>query len=219
MNACIFDLDGTLTDTLSTIAFHMNNALKKFNFPPIELEKFKYFVGNGRDLLVHRTLTYLNADTEENYINVGTEYDRLYENDIIGLSAPFEGILEMLEDLKNIGIKTAVLSNKPHNVTLPFVKSIFGDTFDLIYGQRPKIKLKPDPEGAFIVAKELGVPPENCIFIGDTNNDILTGVNAGMKTIGVLWGFRDEKELADAGADFIVSKPCQITKIVSELKK
>lgn len=220
MNACIFDLDGTLTDTLSTIAFYVNKSLKKFGFDSIDIEHFKYFAGNGRDILLHRALAHLGIDTVENFIKVGAEYDKLYENDTIGLSAPFDGICEMLDRLKEMGIKIAVLSNKPHNVTLPFVKSIFGDNcFDIIYGQRPEVKLKPHPQGAYIVADELGVLPENCIFIGDTDNDILTGINAGMKTIGVLWGFRDEKELLSAGADFIVSIPSQIPEIVSELIK
>jgi len=220
MKACIFDLDGTLTDTLSTIAFYANKALEAFGYPSIETEHFKYFAGNGKDMLIHRALRHLNIDNEENFLKVSSEYDKLYEGNTVGLSKPFDGICEMLDSLKKMGIKLAVLSNKPHNVTVPLVKNIFGnECFDIIFGQRAEVKMKPDPEGAYITANELGVSSDECIFIGDTDNDILTGVNAEMKSIGVLWGFRDEKELTDAGADYIVSQPEEIVNIISLLNK
>jgi len=213
MRAYIFDLDGTLSDTLSSIAFYCNQALKKFGFCEIETERYKQLVGNGRDLLIHRALTEVGADTPENFINVCTEYDKLYEADVICLAKPYDGIIKMLNDLKTGGNKIAVLSNKPHNVTVPIVKELFGDIFDAVYGARDGVELKPKPGGALKLAEELGVSPSDCVFIGDTDNDILTGVNAGMKTIGVLWGFRDETELRDAGADYIVNKAHEITEI------
>lgn len=213
MKAYIFDLDGTLSDTLSSIAFYCNTALKKYDFSEIETEQYKYLVGNGRDKLIHRALRHNGADTEENFKKVCTEYDRLYENDVICLAKPYDGITDMLTALKENGIKIAVLSNKPHNVTVKIVKILFGDIFDAVYGYRENVALKPEPDGALLLAKELGITPSNCVFIGDTDNDILTGVNAGMKTIGVLWGFRNEQELRNAGADYIVNTASEITQI------
>lgn len=213
MKAFIFDLDGTLSDTLSSIAFYANSALKKFGFGEIPVERFKHLVGNGRDLLIHRALAEFDADNEENFEKVCKEYDTLYEADVICLAKPYDGIVEMLKNLKASNKKIAVLSNKPHNVTVPIVHELFGDIFDVAYGARDGIELKPMPGGALMVADELGVHPSECVFIGDTDNDILTGVNAGMKTIGVLWGFRDEEELKNAGADYIVSKAYEITEI------
>ncbi len=210
MKAYIFDLDGTLVDTLSSIAFYGNKALAKYGFGAIDLDRYKILVGNGRDKLIHRMLREFCADTEENYRLVGEEYDRLYEADVVCLARPYPGVVDMLTNLKSRGDYLAVLSNKPDNVVVPIVSELFPGLFDLVYGYRKNVALKPEPEGAFLVAKELGVEASECIFIGDTDNDILTGVNAGMKTVGVLWGFRDERELKAAGADYIVSSAKEI---------
>lgn len=211
---CIFDLDGTLTDTLSSIAFYCNSALEKSGFSAIQEDNYRYFLGNGRDKLIHRILKFHNADTDENFKKVGADYDKLYESDVICKTTAFDGITDMLGRLKESGVCLAVLSNKPHNVTYAVVKAIFADIFDIVYGQRDNVKLKPDPEGAYIISDEAGVPCESCFFIGDTDNDILTAKNAGMKSIGVLWGFRDREELSGAGADYIVSHPSEIAEIV-----
>ena len=211
---CIFDLDGTLTDTIPAISHFGNSALSKFGFPEIPENRYKILVGNGRDLLIHRMLSEVDADTEENYINVGKAYDAGYEADPLYKTAPYDGIMELLDNLKKSGIKIAVLTNKPDNVAQDVVKLFFGDRFDLIVGQKPEMKIKPDPEGAFYIAKELGAEISECVFIGDTYVDISTGKNAGMTAIGVLWGFRDEAELSGAGADYIVAHPAEISDII-----
>ena len=218
IKAVLFDLDGTLSDTIHTIAYYGNLALSTHGFPEIPTETYKKLVGNGRDLLIHRMLEYHNADTEENYIKVGKKYDDEYENDVMYLTKPYDGTPELLKDLKKDGIKCAVLSNKPHNVTGPVVELLFGKgTLDLCAGAKQGIPIKPAPDGALEIAKELGLSPEECIFVGDTYVDITTGKNAKMKTIGVLWGFRDEEELKNAGADFIVSHPSEIYDIIKKL--
>lgn len=216
MKACIFDLDGTLTDTLSSIAFYGNKALSNFGIEPIETEEYKYFLGDGRDCLIHRMLAYRNADTDENFKKVGADYDTAYENDVICLTKPFPGILRLLDDLKAHGVRLAVLSNKPDNVAVPIVEAIFKDRFDFAAGEHNGMRRKPASDGALLISQRLGVLPENCFFIGDTNVDIFTGQAAGMKTIGVLWGFRGRKELIDAGADFIASDAHDIYKFVTE---
>lgn len=211
---CIFDLDGTLTDTIPAISHFGNSALSKFGFPEISPDRYKILVGNGRDLLIHRMLEEVGANTQENYINVGKAYDAGYEADPLYKTAPYDGIMELLDSLKNAGIKIAVLTNKPDNVAQDVVKLFFGDRFDLIVGQKPGVKIKPDPEGAFAIASELGTDTSECVFIGDTYVDISTGKNAGMTAIGVLWGFRDEAELLGAGADHIVAHPSEIFDII-----
>ncbi len=211
---CIFDLDGTLTDTIPAISHFGNTALTKYGFPEIEPDKYKLLVGNGRDLLIHRMLDIFSADTEENFKNVGGAYDAAYEADPLYETKPYDGIIELLDNLKSNGIKIAVLTNKPDNVAQDVVKLFFGDRFDIICGERKGIKVKPDPEAALLIAKELGCTTAETIFIGDTYVDITTGKNAGMESIGVLWGFRDETELKNAGADHIVAHPSEILDII-----
>ncbi len=211
---CIFDLDGTLTDTLPAIAHFGNTALASHGFSEIPKESYKKLVGNGRDKLVHRMLRENGADTPENYEKVGKAYDAAYEAEPLFETKPYDGIVELLDSLINNGIKIAVLSNKPDNVAQDVVRLFFKDRFDAAYGQRSGIKIKPDPAAALEISKELGIDVSEAAFIGDTNVDIATGKNAGMKTIGVLWGFRDEDELLSAGADYIVSKPSEILDII-----
>ncbi len=211
---CIFDLDGTLTDTLPALTHFGNTALASFGFSEIPMERYKKLVGNGRDLLIHRMLAEIGADTPENYENVGTVYDAAYEAEPLYETKPYDGIIELLDNLIKNGVKIAVLSNKPHNVAVDVIRLFFGDRFDAAYGQRSGIDIKPSPDGALMIADELGISVSDTIFIGDTNVDIATGKNAAMKTIGVLWGFRDEEELSTAGADYIVEKPQEILDII-----
>lgn len=207
---CIFDLDGTLTNTLPAIAHFGNSALSAHGFKEIPTEKYKKLVGNGRDLLIHRMLAENSADTSENFDNVGKAYDAAYEADPLYETKPYDGIIALLDELKKTGIKLAVLSNKPDNVAQDVVKLFFGDRFDAVYGQRTGIAVKPDPTAALMIADEFESDVSETVFIGDTYVDITTGKRAGMKTIGVLWGFRDEEELLGAGADNIVSSPSEI---------
>lgn len=211
---CIFDLDGTLMNTIPAISHFGNQALKKFGFPEISPDRYKLLVGNGRDLLIHRMLAEFDADTEENFENVGKAYDSAYEADPLYKTAPYDGILDMLDTLKAKGLALAVLSNKPDNVTQDVVRLFFGDRFDVIAGQKPGIKVKPDPAGVFLILEELGITAEESFFIGDTYVDISTGKNAGIESIGVLWGFRDRAELTNAGADHIVAKASEILDII-----
>lgn len=214
MKLCIFDLDGTLTNTIPAISHFGNTALAAFGFPPINPERYKILVGDGRDLLVHRMLAEHGADTPENFDKVGKAYDAAYEADPLYETKPYDGIAELLKKLKQNGVKTAVLSNKPDNVATDVVRLFFGDTFDIAHGQRKGIKTKPDAGAALEIAKTLGAEVTDTYFIGDTNVDIKTGQNAGMHTIGALWGFRTKAELEAAGADFLAAHPSEIADIV-----
>ena len=218
IKAAIFDLDGTISDTVSTIAHYGNLALNFYGFPSIETEHFKYFAGNGKKVLIHRMLDFLNADTEENFLKVEKKYDSEYEKDVIFESKPFDLIPELLTKLRENGIKTAVLSNKPHNVTKMLVDKVFNGLIDVCYGKVDGVPAKPAPDGVFKVLSELSVKPEECIFVGDTNVDIKTGKNSDIISVGVLWGFRDESELLDAGADFIAQKPMDILDFILKIE-
>lgn len=203
-NLYIFDLDGTLLNTLPTIAHYGNSALEKFGFAKICEERYKTLVGDGRDVLIHRMLAEHGADTAENFDRVGGVYDALYEADVMYLTRPYDGIPELLRDLKAAGVRLAVLSNKPDNVVNPIAKSVFGGVFDLVRGKTPEFPTKPDPASALDICARLGCAPQHTTFVGDTSVDIKTGKNGGFYTVGVEWGFRGRDELTAAGADFIV---------------
>lgn len=217
---CVFDVDGTLMDTLSSIAYHVNTMLEKMDFPQIETEKFKYFAGNGRTVLIERSLKYVGKFTEENMKNACRIYDEAYESNPMYLTKPFDKITEEVKKIQAMGIKTAVLSNKPDNV-VHFViedENTFGKGFfDFIKGGMDGEPMKPDAKPLTDIAGKMGVPIGEVCMIGDTNVDIFTGVNAGAKTIGVLWGFRDREELTNAGADIIISEPSELSEAVGRL--
>ena len=218
IKAVIFDLDGTVSDTVSTIAHFGNMALEHYGLPAIDVEKYKYFAGDGKVVLLHRMLEYHNADTEEMFKKVEEKYDAEYEADPIYITKPFDGITYELKKLKERGIKLAILSNKPDNVTVMVAKKLFGDLFDIVHGKRENIATKPNPEGTVILMEELGVTAQECVFVGDTNVDIYTAKNVGMKSIGVLWGFRDEKELSDSKADYIIEKTSEIFNTILKIE-
>ncbi len=215
MKAVIFDLDGTLTNTLDAIAHFGNLSLAANGFGVIEKDKYKYLVGDGRVLLIHRMLKCFDADTDENYEKVAAVYDRHYEADPMYMTDAYDGMREIVAKLRASGIKTAVCSNKPDNVVNDVVKKVFGEnSFDYVCGVREGMPTKPDPAAALEIARFLGVKPEECIFTGDTSVDMNTAKNAGMTSVGVLWGFRDRAELEAAGAMHIISSPSEYLKYI-----
>lgn len=211
---CIFDLDGTLSNTLPTIAYYGNLALGRFSHPPIEQERYKLLVGNGRDLLIHRMLAETGSDTPKEYARVGAAYDAAYEADVLYLTKPYDGIPELLQQLKENGVRLAVLSNKPHNVAEMVVSELFGGIFDAVWGKKPDYPTKPDPTAALEICRRLGVSAADTAFIGDTGVDIATGKNGGFTSIGVLWGFRGRDELEAAGADLFAARPADICSMI-----
>lgn len=214
MKAVIFDLDGTLLNTINTIEYYCNKALTEYGFNPVPVEKYKLFVGNGAKLLIERAMGYSREYSKEEFDKVFTMYNNLYDADTLYLTEPYENIVEMLHTLKEKGYKIAVLSNKPDFATKDVVKTIFGENlFDICRGGIEGIPLKPDPTAVFEIMKELKVEPCEAMFVGDTKVDIATGKNANLFSIGVLWGFRDEAELTEAGADVIIDNAMEIVKI------
>lgn len=216
IKACIFDMDGTLVNTLFCMAYFGNEALKKMGFPPVETEKYRYMVGDGVDRLMRRMLqNSIGQYQEEDAKKLRKIYDDMYNRNHLYLVQNYNGIPELLLKLKTLGIKLAVFSNKPHNLVCMTIDSLFpSGTFDVCYGQRPSVPLKPAPDGALLIAQELNVSPKECLYIGDTNTDMQTGNSAGMDTVGVLWGFRNEQELRENHAKYIVSQAEDIYRIV-----
>lgn len=209
--AVIFDLDGTLADTLESIQYCANYAIGTCGYPEIPLEKYKVFVGDGADTLIRRCLTYSGDLEGEHYEKAFLRYQLFFKDNCMHNVKPYDGIVEMLDSLKQAGIKLAVFSNKPHERTINVVESLFGKGyFDEILGQTEKRPKKPNPSGVFYLAEKLGVSLEEIAYVGDTSTDMKTGKGAEVWTIGVLWGFRDRAELEKYKADIIVEKPSEI---------
>lgn len=211
---CIFDLDGTLINSLPAISHFANTAIAEAGLAPIDADTYRYYVGDGMDTLLHRCLAHYNADTPENFAKVREVYKSGYDNDVLYETHAYDGIKELLEQLKSKGIKICVLSNKPDNAVSDAVYQLFGkDCFDMVIGQIDGIPKKPAPDSVFEICKRMGISPAETVFVGDTNVDVQTGKNAGAYTIGVLWGYRDEKELRENGADIIIDSPAEILNI------
>lgn len=213
--ACIFDLDGTIADTVESIAYVGNKTLRHFHLAELPVKEYNFFAGDGADELVKRMLQAVPNGEKVDYEEVRSQYRKWFAENPFYHVRHFDGIVELLEDLKKAGVKIAVLSNKPHAAAIEVVHRIFGeDMFYKVQGQTEKIPRKPSPTGALAIAEEFGVLPEECVYCGDTNTDMDTGKAAGMYTVGVTWGFRPREELEEHHADRIVDRPTEILEFI-----
>ena len=212
--AVIFDIDGTLLDTLQDIANSANRALFKFGFAQHQVAAYKYFVGDGMEALAFRVLPEdrRDKDTVAKMIEaINAEYSEHWTD----TTRPYPGIPELLQKLTELGIKFAALSNKPDGSALMTVTRFLpGYHFEFIFGVSPSRPRKPDPSGAIEIASKLNIPVKKFLFVGDTNTDMETAVAAGMYPAGVLWGFRNPDELLASGARALISNPLEVLKIV-----
>jgi phosphoglycolate phosphatase len=207
--ALLFDLDGTLLNTLDDLADTANSALGKFGYPQHPTEKYRYFVGDGMRTLIERIMP--SKSSQDEIIACEGVFQNLYAQHWADKTCPYEGIEEMLDGLQNIGMQLAILSNKPDEFTRMCVQRYFPSVdFACVQGQLAEIPKKPHPQGALMIAKKLELPPESVLYVGDTATDMKTGKGAGMTTAGVLWGFREVEELRQNGADYIVGHPREI---------
>ena len=205
---CIFDLDGTVLDTVESIAHYGNYALEQHSIEPIPSAEYKFLAGNGIANLIKNMLNFRSAYTDELYEKVFRTYDDAYNANVSYKSKIFDGLKETLDEIKAKDIKLAIVSNKPDFAARKVVKEIYGDGyFAFVTGQTDGGPLKPDPAVVLNVIKEFGVEKSECIYVGDTSTDMKTGKNAGLYTVGVLWGFRGREELLDNGADVLIEKP------------
>ena len=203
INTCIFDLDGTLLNTITTITYYVNKTMRHYGLRELTLSECKSFVGNGAVKLMRRAIDAVGG-CEADFDEILSTYISYYDEDPYYLTAPYPGIEELLDALKRDGIRLAVLSNKQDSSTKSVVEHFFPEVFDCVMGGLDGVPLKPDPTVAKMILTSLGSTPEQTAWIGDTSVDVMTGKNLGaMLTVGVSWGFRDRAELEGAGADVI----------------
>ena len=207
MKAVIFDLDGTLVNSLEDLMDSTNYAMSKVGVKEINIEQTRQYVGNGADILVKRALGSKNQDKFEKAISVFREY---YKDNMCNKTKPYNGVLEVLDTLNKKGYVCGVVSNKPDFATKDMVKKLFGDKIQIAIGadttKRPK---KPAPEGV------LKIDRKNAVYVGDSEVDVATGKNSNLPVIGVLWGFRTLADLE--GADIIIDAPADIVTAVEKL--
>lgn len=214
IKACIFDLDGTLLNTLPTISGLGNTALNEFGYESIDMEEVKYMVGYGSKNLIKAMIERAGGNAEKEFDKIYKAFMKAYNKGLTDGTTVYDGISELLSSLKVMGITVCVFSNKPDIAARESVKLFFGDMVDITHGARDEVALKPSSEGLELIFDELGVCADECLYIGDTSVDMQTGKNGGCHTIGVLWGFRDRQELEENGADLIVSTPGEILDFV-----
>ena len=210
----IFDLDGTLLNTISDLAQSTNFALQQNDFSGHPIEAYKFFVGNGINKLFERALPE-NEKTEENIIRIKKSFIPYYDEHNTDYTKPYEGIDELLKTLQSKGCMLAVASNKYHAATEKLIKYSFPDiSFEAVLGQRENVPVKPDPAIVYDILKITDVSPEEAIYIGDSGVDMLTASNSGIFSIGVTWGFRPRAELEAAGANYIADTTAEILKLL-----
>ena len=213
--AVIFDLDGTLLNTIDDLADSVNAVLSRRGVPTHAVDAYRYFVGDGVENMVRRALP---PDVRDDAMvascvaDVREEYGKRWENK----TRPYAGVAELLDSLTERGIKLAVLSNKPDDATKVVVRKLLARwRFDVVLGESPHRPRKPDPGGALEIAAQLDVPPANVLYVGDTDTDMQTANAAGMYAAGALWGFRDADELTANGAQTLLEQPTDLLPLLS----
>jgi len=207
--AVIFDLDGTLLDTLEDIGATVNRVLSARGFPVHPIDAYRFFVGDGVAKLIERALPADKQDAET-VRSCLEAYREDYDQHWNVKTRLYDGVSAMLDALTDLGLKLAILSNKPHEFTERCVREYLSQwSFDVVFGQRDGVPLKPDPAGALAIAHILGIPPAACLYLGDTAVDIQTAIAAGMTPVGVLWGFRPAQELQESGAQILIEQPIE----------
>lgn len=213
-DAVIFDLDGTLTDTLEDLKDSVNFALRSFGFPERTLDEVRSFVGNGVKKLIFQSVPCgTDEKTAEDCLAVFKEY---YKDHSLVKTKPYDGIVPMLAELKKQGIKTAVVTNKMNEAAQDIVRIFFDGLIEITVGQIDGIAQKPQPDGIFSVLETLGVSKDKAVYVGDSEVDCITAKNAGIPCVGVTWGFRDESVLRENGADCIISYPQDIFAVIGD---
>lgn len=213
MKGFIFDLDGTLYDSLKDLANSLNIVLKRNNLPEHPLESYKTFVGNGMPKLVERAL----KDTPEHYEAILAEFLDEYALRYDEYSRPYEGILPLLENLSQAGYPLGICTNKQQAYTDKIVEKFYDEIdFVSVIGDRSDGKRKPDPYYPLAIAQAMKLDPQDIYFVGDSDVDMQTAKNAGMIAVGVAWGFRSVTELKEAGADLILDHPSDLLKVVKQ---
>lgn len=211
--AAIFDLDGTILDTLQDLANSLNHALTVNGFPARTVDQVRSFVGNGVRMLVRRGCP--EGTTEEAQEQVYEDFQVHYREHNRDFTKPYDGIHQVLDTLLERGVRTAVVSNKLHYAVVVLCEDMFPGKFEFMVGNKPgEIAPKPAPDSVNMAIEQMGIDRRDIVYIGDSEVDVETAANAGIDCIGVGWGFRDEELLQKLGAKYVVSKPEEIPEIV-----
>jgi phosphoglycolate phosphatase len=212
--AIIFDLDGTLLDTLADIGDSVNLMLAEYGFPGHTTDDYRRFIGNGIRMLVTRALP-IEGRSEELVAACVRRAREIYWENWNRKTRPYDGITDLLDQLKTRGLPLAVLSNKPHDFTVRYVHAYFDRwDFKVVMGQNDHFPVKPDPASALDIARQMGLAPESFLFVGDSAVDMKTAEAASMHAVGVAWGFRGPKELRENGCQTLVSHPLEIIELL-----
>lgn len=211
-HAVIFDLDGTLLNTLGDLRAATNHALEVRDLPPHSMEEIRQFIGNGIRLLICRAMP---EGTPEAEIDAALDdFKTYYAAHIHDRTVPYDGIPQLLTALRKRGIKVAVLSNKIDSASQQLIEYFFPGKTDVVFGEHVGVPRKPDPTSCRMVMQQLGVQPEQVLYVGDSGTDMQTAKNAGLYAVGVTWGFRSKEVLLEYGADVLVHRPEQILQIL-----
>lgn len=211
-NSVVFDLDGTLLDTLGDLRDCVNFALEKNGLPKRTTEEIRSFVGNGIRLLIERSVP--ENTPSEITDKCFSDFKEYYKEHSAILTKPYKGIIDLMKDLKSKGIKIAVVSNKADFAVKTLMEDYFEGLYDCAYGERAGVERKPAPNGVFEAIKEMGGNPENTVYIGDSEVDVETSENAKLPCIAVSWGFRDKEVLESLCPEYIVDSPSDILNII-----
>ncbi|MBB5335348.1 HAD family hydrolase [Pectinatus brassicae] len=207
--AVIFDLDGTLINSLEDLADSANAVMREYNFPTYSLDDYRMKIGNGVKKLIERAVP--SGTSEETTAAVLARYREVYKQNNIKKTAPYAGIKQMLADLQQKNIPVAICTNKPDADAKNIVNILFPDVeFVEVIGDLPGFKPKPDPKKVLMIAEKMQLQPQEIAYVGDSSVDMQTGVNAAMLPVGVTWGFRDEEELIANGGQVIINKPAEL---------
>lgn len=208
----VFDMDGTTLNTLEDLAGSLNYALRQFGFPERTVDEVRSFVGNGVRLLVERGVPEGCSDVETE--QVYEAFSSHYMVHCCDSTKPYDGIPEVLAALRENGVLTAVVSNKPDGAVQELCAKYFANLFQVSVGEREGVRKKPCPDSVNEVLRQLNIRKEEAVYIGDSEVDIMTAKNAGMDCISVEWGFKDQTFLKENGAEIIVSSPAELTDII-----
>lgn len=212
---CIFDLDGTLINSLYDLADAMNYALDKNGFPVHEREKYRFMVGCGLSVLADKAMVLPEGTDSSIKEKIIADFNSYYGEHYCDFTVPYDGIMQLLCSLDEKQIGYCVLSNKPDEFTVQIVKALFPENkFTAVMGKRDEYPRKPDPASVCAIMKTSGVSAEDCLYIGDSNVDMQTAHNAGIRSVGVSWGFRPVEELVSSGAVHIADSPDDILRFL-----
>ncbi len=208
---CIFDLDGTIINTIHALTYTTNLVLERFHLGPISEEQMKHIVGDGYRKQMERSLLACGDEALVHYEEALRIYPELFQENCLYHLEAYEGMSALLERMKAAGMKLAVLTNKPHQRGIETVEAVYGaGYFSVIQGEQEGLPKKPDPTGVFRVLEALGETPEHCLYMGDTNTDMQTAINAGLDAVGAVWGFRGREELEAFHPKYLVENPLEI---------